>query len=207
MEGASLTVLGIPGSLRGDSLNLRLIERAAALAPAGVSFEIFGELGAIPHFNQDLEGERTPSAVLDLRGRIEAAGAIFVATPEYNSSIPGVLKNALDWASRPPGESVLADKPAAVVGASPGRYGAVRAQAEARKVLGAIGAEVLEQELAVPRAHEVLAAPGALADAEIERDLAALVGALTGLAGVPAPAGLSETAAYSRECQRLAPAR
>jgi chromate reductase len=203
----SLTVLGIPGSLRGDSFNLRLIEHAAALAPEGVSFEVFDQLGAIPHFNQDLEGERTPAAVLNLRSRIEAAGAVFVATPEYNSSIPGVLKNALDWASRPPGESVLADKPAAVVGASPGRYGAIRAQAEARKVLAAIGAEVLEQELAVPRAHEVLTAPGAIADAGIERDLAAMVTALVGLAGVPAPVAHDEAADYSLECQRLAEAR
>jgi chromate reductase, NAD(P)H dehydrogenase (quinone) len=206
MEGASLTVLGIPGSLRRESFNLRLIERAAALAPEGVGFDILGELGAIPHFNQDLEGERTPAAVLDLRKRIEAVDAIFVATPEYNGSIPGVLKNALDWASRPPGESVLAGKPAAVVGASPGRYGAIRAQAEARKVLRAIGAEVLEQELPVPGAHEVLPAPGALNDAGIERDLAALVGALAGLARVPPPAELSESAAYSRQCQRLAAA-
>ena len=183
-----LTVLGIPGSLRGDSLNLRLIERAAALAPEDVSFDIYGRLGEIPHFNQDSEGERTPEAVLDLRERISAAGAVLVATPEYNSSIPGVLKNALDWASRPPGESVLAEKPAAVVGASPGRYGAIRAQAEVRNVLQAIGAEVLEQELAVSRAHEVLAAPGVIDDAEIERDLAALVAALVGFAKSPAPA-------------------
>ena len=206
MEGSSLNVLGIPGSLRRDSFNLSLIERAAALAPEGVDFDIFGQLGAIPHFNQDSEGERTPSAVLDLRRRIDAADAILIATPEYNSSIPGVLKNALDWASRPPGESVLADKPAAVVGASPGRYGAIRAQAEVRKVLGAIGAAVLEQELAVPRAHEILAAPGATEAAEIERDLAAMVMALARLAGVPARAKLSDAVAYSRECQRLAAA-
>jgi chromate reductase len=203
MERSSLTVLGIPGSLRGGSFNLRLIERAAGLAPEGVSFDIFGELGAIPHFNQDSEGERTPAAVLDLRSRIDAAGAVLVATPEYNSSIPGVLKNALDWASRPPGESVLADKPAAVVGASPGRYGAIRAQAEVRKVLDAIGAEVLEQELAVPAAHDVLAPPDRIDDAEIERDLAGLVAALAEFAGMPVPVEHSEAAGYSLECQRL----
>ena len=204
MEGSSFTVIGIAGSLRRDSFNLRLIERAAELAPDGVGFDIFRGLGEIPHFSQDSEAEWTPPTVLDLRARIDAAGAVLVATPEYNSSIPGVLKNALDWASRPAGESALADKPAAVVGASPGRYGAIRAQAETRKVLGAIGAEVLERELAVPRAHEVLATPDAIDDAGIEADLAALVAALVELARVPVAAEGGEAADYSRECQRLA---
>ena len=100
-------------------------------------------LGDLPHFSQELEGERTPASVEALRRRIAAADALLIATPEYNSAMPGVLKNGLDWASRPSGESVLAAKPAAVLGASPGRFGAVRAQADVRTVLTAIGAEVL----------------------------------------------------------------
>lgn len=202
MEAASFTVLGIVGSLRRRSLNRVLLGRAEALAPDGVAFDIFDELGAIPHFNQDSEGDLTPPIVDDLRARIQGANAVLVATPEYNGSMPGVLKNALDWASRPPGESALADKPAAAIGASPGRFGAQRAQADVRRVLTAIGAEVLDQELPVSRAHEVIDERGIL-DEDVERRLAAVVASLVELAGAPVPAELADSAAYSLECQRL----
>ena len=197
------TVLGIVGSLRGDSFNGLLLRRAGELVPEGVAFDTFAELGSIPHFNQDAEGDLTPPAVDELRERIGRASAILIATPEYNSAMPGVLKNALDWASRPPGESVLADRPAAVIGASPGGFGAQRAQADVRRVLTAIGAEVLDVELPVARAHEAFDERGALRDEEMERRLSALLGSLVELAGVPVLEGPATLAAYSLECQRL----
>ena len=123
---------------------------------------------------------------------------------EYNSAMPGVLKNALDWASRPPGESVLAGKAAAAIGASPGRFGAQRAQADVRRVLDAIGADVLDHELPVPRAYEAFGERGELLDPELDAGLASLVAALAERGG-HAPAAESLEASYSRECQRLAP--
>ncbi len=197
-------VFAIAGSLRAASWNTMLVQRAAALVPETVVFDIFDELGTIPHFNQDTEGDLTPPEVPALRDRIERADAVLVATPEYNSAMPGVLKNALDWASRPPGESVLADKPAAVIGASPGRFGAQRAQAGVRRVLAAIGAEVLEDELPLARAHEAFDEQGAIKDAEIEASLAALVDKLVATARAPVPGEPADLAVYSVECQRLA---
>lgn len=200
---AEPTVLGIAGSFRGGSLNARLLARAAALVPAGARFELFDGLDELPHFSQEREGELTPEPVLAMRRQIAAAAAVLVATPEYNSSMPGALKNALDWASRPPGESVLDGKPAAVVGASPGRFGAVRAQAAVRKVLTAIGAEVIDQELPVPRALEAFDEAGALREAELDRSLAELVAALVELAAPHVPAEHDAAADYSIHCQRL----
>lgn len=201
-------LLGISGSLRRDSFNTRLLARAGCKTPDGIRFETFDQLGDLPHFSQDLE-EDTPSAVTALRAAIEAADVLLIASPEYNSSMPGVLKNALDWASRPAGRSVLADQPAAVLGASPGRFGAVRAQAEVRKVLGAIGADVLDREFPLARAHEAFDDDGRLRDADLEDGLAEFVAALMRHAGVPAapvrrPRHLSDSATYSRECQTVA---
>lgn len=180
------------------------MRRANAVATEGITFDVFAYLGALPHFSEDREGEHTPSLILDFRERIESCDAILVATPEYNGSMPGVLKNALDWASRPAGESVLADKPAAVIGASPGRYGATRAQADVRKVLTAIGAEVLDQELPFPRVHELFDEQGATLDPDTDLRLAGHLAALVDLAGGPAPVEHDEVADYSLECQRLA---
>jgi chromate reductase, NAD(P)H dehydrogenase (quinone) len=150
-----MRVLGISGSLRRDSYNAALLRAAAERLPDGVELEVFERLAEIPAYDSDLEvaGE-APEAVADLRERMRAADAVLVATPEYNSSIPGALKNALDWASRPAGESALMGTPAAVVGASTGMFGAVWAQAETRKVLGALGGRVLEREFAFPRAQD-----------------------------------------------------
>jgi len=151
-----MRVLGISGSLRWDSLNHALLREAAERLPAGAELVEFERLRDIPPYDADLEAEETPAAVAELRQAMRDADAILVATPEYNHSIPGVLKNALDWASRPAGQSAPMGKPAAVIGASTGMFGAVWAQAETRKVLGALGARVVEAELPVARAAELL---------------------------------------------------
>jgi chromate reductase len=151
-----MRILGISGSLRRDSLNSALLRAAAERLPARVELVEFERLREIPLYDQDLEAFAVPEAVADLRGAMREADAVLVATPEYNHSIPGVLKNALDWASRPAGESALSGKPAAAIGASTGMFGAVWAQAETRKVLGALGGRVVEAELPVARAGELL---------------------------------------------------
>jgi chromate reductase len=202
MSAHSFSIFGISGSFRGTSFNSMLMRRAVALAPEDIEFDLFADIGEIPHFSQDREGEMTPAVVDDFRARIEAADAILVATPEYNGSMPGVLKNALDWASRPAGESVLAGKPAAVLGASPGRFGASRAQADVRKVLTAIGAEVVDQELPIARAQEVFDEQGAVIDEGSESGIAAHVALLVEFAGGPTPGEPKELATYSLECQR-----
>lgn len=151
-----MRVLGISGSLRRDSLNSALLRAAAERLPAGAELEVFGRLAEIPPFSEDAELEPAPDAVRELREAIRGADAVLIATPEYNHSLPGQLKNALDWASRPAGQSALTGKPAAAIGASKGMFGAVWAQAELRKVLGAMGGRVVEAELPVAQAHEHL---------------------------------------------------
>jgi chromate reductase len=149
-----MRVLGITGSLRRDSYNHALLRAAAERLPAGAELVEFEGLREIPPYDSDLEEQETPASVEALRQAMREADAVLVATPEYNHSIPGVLKNALDWASRPAGQSALMGKPAAVVGASTGMFGAVWAQAETRKVLSALGGRVVEAELPVARAAE-----------------------------------------------------
>jgi chromate reductase len=149
-------VLGISGSLRRDSHNTRLLRAAAQLAPPSVEFDIYDRLKAIPPYDADHDDPgNLPAPVRDLRERIAASDAVLIATPEYNSSIPGVLKNAIDWASRPAGDSVLRNVPVAVIGASTGQFGAVWAQAELRKVLGSLGGRVVGDDLPVAHAHTV----------------------------------------------------
>jgi chromate reductase, NAD(P)H dehydrogenase (quinone) len=148
-----MRVLGISGSLRRDSHNTRLLLLAGRLLPPGAQLELYDGLKAIPPYDADDDLEPTPAAVADLRAAIERADAILIATPEYNGSISGVLKNALDWASRPARESVLRNKPVAVMGATTGMFGAVWAQAETRKVLSTIGARVIDREVPVARAQ------------------------------------------------------
>lgn len=150
-----MRVLGISGSLRRGSYNHALLREAAERLPAGVEFVEFERLAEIPPYDADLEAGETPAAVAELRQAMRDADAVLVATPEYNHSIPGVLKNALDWASRPAGKSALTGTPSAVIGASTGMFGAVWAQAETRKVLGALGGRVLEAELPVSAAAEL----------------------------------------------------
>jgi chromate reductase, NAD(P)H dehydrogenase (quinone) len=150
-----MRVLGIAGSLRRDSYNHALLREAAERLPAGAELVEFERLAEIPPYDADLEAEATPAAVAELRSAMREADAVLVVTPEYNHSIPGALKNALDWASRPAGQSALTGTPAAVIGASTGMFGAVWAQAETRKVLGALGGRVVEAELPVARAQDL----------------------------------------------------
>jgi chromate reductase, NAD(P)H dehydrogenase (quinone) len=151
-----MRILGITGSLRRDSYNHALLREAGERLPAGAELVEFDRLGEIPPYDADVEAEGSPEPVAALRQAMREADAVIVATPEYNHSIPGVLKNALDWASRPAGQSALTGKPAVVIGASTGMFGAVWAQAETRKVLGALGGRVVEGELPVARAAELL---------------------------------------------------
>ena len=156
-----MRVLGISGSLRRDSHNTELLRAAATQLPPGVEFELYDGLRDIPPYDED-EDKSQVEPVLRLKERIAAADAVLFATPEYNHSIPGHLKNALDWVSRPLAETPLKGKPVAVIGASTGMFGAVWAQAELRKVLGAIGARVLDRELPVPMADEIVSDPAKL---------------------------------------------
>jgi chromate reductase, NAD(P)H dehydrogenase (quinone) len=151
-----MRVLGITGSLRRDSYNHALLREAAERLPAEAELVEFDRLGEIPPYDADVEAEGIPEPVEALRQAMREADAVIVATPEYNHSIPGVLKNALDWASRPAGQSALTGKPAAVIGASTGMFGAVWAQAETRKVLGALGGRVVERELPVAKVAELM---------------------------------------------------
>jgi chromate reductase len=160
-----LRILGVAGSLRADSLNRRLLLAAADELPPGAELVPFEGLKAIEPFDETDEHETgggLPGADAFLDAVRDADGLFFV-TPEYNGSIPGVLKNAIDWASRPtPATSPLAGKPAVAVGASTGMFGAAWAQAELRKALGLAGARVIDRELAVPTAHEAFHDDGRL---------------------------------------------
>src|SRR5213593_1551316 len=141
-----MRVLAISGSLRRDSHNTRLLRAAAEMMPPGVELELFDGLRDVPPYDADDDVEPAPEPVRRLRDAIASADAILIATPAYNSSIPGQLKNAIDWASRPFPDNVLRGKPVAVVGASTGSFGAIWAQSELRRVLGATGARVIDRE-------------------------------------------------------------
>jgi chromate reductase len=169
-----MRVLAISGSLRRDSHNTRLLRAAARLAPPPTELELFEGLKDVPPYDEDDDGDLAPEGARRLREAIEAADALLIATPEYNSSIPGQLKNALDWASRPFPDNVLRNKPVAVIGASTGVFGAVWAQAEVRKVLGATGARVVDVELPVAGVEEAFAGDR-LADEEVHERLAQIL--------------------------------
>jgi chromate reductase, NAD(P)H dehydrogenase (quinone) len=173
-----MKVLGISGSLRRDAHNTRLLLAAAELLPDDVEFELWDGLRAVPPYDEDEDIEPAPAAVAQLRDAISGADAILFATPEYNRSVPGQLKNALDWASRPLATNPLRNLPVAVVGASVGALGAVWAQAELRKVLAATGARVLDGEVAVGQAPERFAPDGRLADEAMRDRLAEVVAGL-----------------------------
>ncbi len=175
-----MRVLGISGSLRRDGHNTRLLHAAAELAPADVELLVCGgpRLKAVPPYDEDDEAGAAPAAVAELRAAISGADAVLFSTPEYNSSVPGQLKNALDWLSRPLATNVLRNKPVAVVGASAGAFGAVWAQAELRKVLAAMGARVVDAELALGHADTRFTEDGALADDEVRRELTEVVDTL-----------------------------
>ena len=166
-----MKVLGISGSLRRDSYNTKLLRAAEELLPPFAELAIWDELKAVPPFDEDDERGPTPEAVASLREAVAGADAILFATPEYNASIPGQLKNAVDWLSRPVATTVLRGKPALVVGASTGAFGAVWAQAELRKVLATAGARVVEAEVAVGHAPAKFDETGALVDDELNDQL------------------------------------
>ena len=172
-----MKVLGISGSLRRDSYNRNLVRAAAELVPENVEFELWNGLKEVPPYDEDDDAEPAPAAVARLRASIAGADALLISTPEYNSSIPGQLKNALDWVSRPIATNALRNKPVIVVGASTGAFGAVWAQAELRKILAALGARVLDFELPVPHAHTRFGDDG-LTDDEIRESLAEALEAL-----------------------------
>jgi NAD(P)H-dependent FMN reductase len=139
------------GSLRAGSINRQLAELAAESAPQGVVVEVFEGLGQLPFYNEDIDNDDAPESVVRLRTAAAAAAAALVVTPEYNGSIPAVIKNAIDWLSRPFGQSALKDKPVAVIGAAAGRYGGVWAHDETRKSFGIAGPRVVESiKLSVP---------------------------------------------------------
>jgi len=174
-------VVAISGSTRRQSFNTSLLRTAAEVAPDDVELVLWDGLKELPHYDEDDDG--APHAAVDgLRSAIEDADGILFATPEYNSSIPGSLKNALDWASRPLATNVFRNKPVAVIGSSPGMFGAVWAQAELRKVLAAMGARVAEVELPVGRAHEKIGADGVVHDGETREQLRDAVDSLVAAA-------------------------
>jgi chromate reductase len=162
-----MRILGISGSLRRGSHNRKLLRAAAYALPSGSELVEWQGLAGLPAFDEDAEARSIPAPVQELFDAIEAADAIVIATPEYNASIPGALKNAIDWASRPYPDNVFKGKPVLVIGASTGLFGAVWAQAELRKVLKYVGAHVLVDELPVGIADAAFALNGALIDPEL----------------------------------------
>jgi chromate reductase len=172
----ALHVLAISGSTRTGSLNARLVRAAAAALPPSVELVELDPavIKAIPAFDEDDEaragGDDIP-ALRMIRHQIAEADAVLFATPEYNASVPGALKNALDWISRPIATNVLRDKPVAVIGASTGLFGAAWAQADLRKILQTIGARVVDRELALPQAHQQFDDLGSLLEADLREQL------------------------------------
>jgi chromate reductase len=173
-----LSVLGIAGSLRERSYNLALLRAAQGLAPPGMDITIRG-IHAIPTFNEDVEADGDPEPVLDLKQAVRDADAVLFATPEYNRGLPGGLKNAVDWLSRPPKQSVLDLKPVGLLGASTGIGATAEAQRQLRAALAYCGAQTMsEPEFALSRAHRVIDADGRITDHAVEQELQRLVEAL-----------------------------
>ena len=170
-----MRVLAISGSLRRDSDNTKLLRAAGELLPPPAQLEFFEGLADVPPYNEDEDVDPAPPAVQKLREAISGADAVLIASPEYNASIPGVLKNALDWASRPFPDNAFRGKPVAVIGASTSMFGAVWAQAELRKVLGAIGARVIDRDLPFSTAEEAFDAQFKLVSDEQREKLAEIL--------------------------------
>jgi len=150
-----MKILGVSGSPRAESYNTALLREAARLAPAGAELELWEGIGDLPIYDQDLEND-VPESVRRLREDWSSADAILFATPEYNGSVPGGLKNAVDWASRPKGDAALLNRTVAVIGASEGQFGALWAQQDLRRILGIAGARVVGDAVPVSRVHEGL---------------------------------------------------
>jgi chromate reductase len=173
-----MRILVVSGSLRRGSHNTQLLRAAVEAAPDGVEVELWQGLADLPLYDQDLESTEPVESVRRLRDEWGAADAILFSTPEYNGSVPGGLKNAVDWASRPVREAALTNKTVSVIGASTGQFGAMWAQADLRKILGTAGARVVGDELPVSRAHEKFDAEGRLLDAELFERLRLVLGTL-----------------------------
>ena len=192
-----MKILGISGSLRRGSYNTRLLGAAAGLLPDEVEFELWGGLKEVPPYDEDDDTEEAPAAATALREAIAGADAVLFATPEYNSSVPGQLKNAIDWVSRPLATNPLRNKPVAVVGASTGAFGAVWSQGELRKVLAATGARVVEGEVAVGHAPTRFDEEGRLVDENLLEQLEEVVAVLVAAAAARCEASDSHLAPAS----------
>jgi chromate reductase len=188
-----MRILAVSGSLRAGSHNTNLLRAAVDAAPERIEVELFDPAGIadLPLYDQDLDVGDVPQSVARLREEWGEADAILFATPEFNGSVPGGLKNAVDWASRPRLEAPLTGKTVAVIGASTGQFGAMWAQADLRKILGLAGARVVGDELPVTRAHEKFDAEGRLLDGELHERLRLLLGTL---AAESVPAAVSAAA-------------
>ena len=174
-----MRILGISGSLRSESHNTKLLRASGEILDArDVELTLYDGLEDVPPYDEDDDRDPAPAAVSRLREAVAGADAILFSTPEYNSSVPGQLKNALDWVSRPIATNPLRNKPVAVVGATTGMFGAVWAQAELRKVLAATGARVVDGEVAVGQAHTRFDEEGRLTDEEIREQLETVVDTL-----------------------------
>jgi chromate reductase len=166
-----LAILGFAGSLRRDSFNRALLLAATELAPEGMAIEIF-DLAEVPLYNGDVEAEGDPEAVARFKQAIAAADGVLMATPEYNHGVPAVMKNAVDWASRPPGKAVLGGKPVGIIGASPGITGSARGQSQLRQAFEFTNSYCMPQpELLVFKAHEKFDSEGMLTDAATAQHL------------------------------------
>jgi chromate reductase len=176
-----VNVLGLSGSLRGASYNTALLRAAQELAPPGMTIELFSGLGSIPPYNDDVEAVGDPEPVSVFKDAIREADGVLIATPEYNHGVPGVLKNAIDWASRPPRQSVLDRKPVALVGASTGIGGTAQAQLQVRQAMAFPGAQTMpEPELLVSRVRDKIAENGRLTDELTRASLRELLSAFAG---------------------------
>ena len=177
-DAPSVNVLGFAGSLRKASFNRMLLNAAVGLAPDGMTIDTY-ELDLIPAYNGDVEAQGDPDAVAEFKDAIRRADAILVVTPEYNYGVPGMLKNAIDWASRPPGKAVLNGKPAAIMGATPGAFGTTRAQHQLRQSFVFTQTyAVLQPEVLVAKAHEKFDPEGRLTDEPTRKFVRQLLEAL-----------------------------
>ncbi len=166
-----MRILGVSGSLRESSFNTSLLRAAAEAAPDGVELELWEGLAELPLYDEELDGEDVPEPVRRLREAWGEADAILFSTPEYNGSVPGGLKNAIDWASRPVRAGALHNKTVAVAGASTGQFGALWAQQDLKRILGIAGARVVGTEIPVGRAQERFDSEGRLLDGELFEQL------------------------------------
>jgi chromate reductase len=170
-----LHLVGFAGSLRRESFNRALLAAARQVAPVGMTIDVV-EIGQLPFYNADVEREGDPMSVAGFQAALQAADGVLIATPEYNTGIPGVLTNAIDWASRLPGRAPLTGKPVALMGASPGQIGTARAQVHLRQILGHVHARVLPPpEVLLARAHEKFDAQRRLTDEVARKVLATLL--------------------------------